>query len=555
MGTPDADFSLEGPPDTAFEAYDRRYRYLGDIEFDNSSRLMELRHRLDNLQQHYDRLQSSLEVLVDSSEVDPPKQRKSPSARRKKLQSAVRLDLEALKYHLDELERLTDELRSSDRRQEQAERSFEMRPCIEKYLTERDLIMRHLVERNLIENQSDRTPQPLIAYELEAYYSAVSALRNMGERIGELESEQQEQWERRGVMEDQGYVLDQSEDDFLRHWNNTLSMANQDFERAQGNVVFARKSCEHAGIAIPAWAEIGSGEQQPFDDAGRTEAESQSLGVSAAQLKHVVSWHESAERGSFEYRRIWDDTSTPHTTPALGRYFSRARKKRPCNFHQLARSCFPLIAAAVPLVAARSNEGMVQDALPPETEPGGLHSPRNGQKEMLSTVFESTLAISPPLILIGGIAVSVWILTREKRAFERQHFLFLMTLAASVSWWVLAATAPGGEQGNAVSISTWLALVAIYTSRNVRGLRKGTWHLFVTLLGGLAITSLSALALLTAKEASMERFIRNALIVGPSVVTLWSWLAARGQREIEGSVTAVTQESIELQGSTNANSQ
>lgn len=75
------------------------------------------------------------------------------------------------------------------------------------------------------------------------------------------------------------------------------------------------------------------------------------------------------------------------------------------------------------------------------------------------------------------------------------------------------------------------------------------------LLGGLAITSLSALGLPTAKEASMERFIRNALIVGPSVVTIWSWLAARGQRQLEGSATAVTQESIELRGSTDATSQ
>jgi hypothetical protein len=130
-----------------------------------------------------------------------------------------------------------------------------------------------------------------------------------------------------------------------------------------------------------------------------------------------------------------------------------------------------------------------------------------------------------------------------------------MNFTASVSWWVLAATTHIGEQGSVVSVSTWLALTAIYTSRNHRGLRKGTWHLFVVLFGGLAITSLFALALPTANEASMERFIQNFLIVGPSVVTVWSWLAARGQRQLEGSANAVTQEGIELQGSASAVSQ
>jgi hypothetical protein len=81
--------------------------------------------------------------------------------------------------------------------------------------------------------------------------------------------------------------------------------------------------------------------------------------------------------------------------------------------------------------------------------------------------------------------------------------------------------------------------------------------LFVTLLGGLAITSLSALALLAAEEASMEGFVHKIIIVGPSILTAWSWLAALGQQRLEEPTTsAVTPEtaleSFELQDSTNA---
>lgn len=413
MGTPDTDFKLECPLDKAFEAYERRYRrHHEDIELDNSSWRMELRHRLDNFQQRAERLQPSSDALIDPFPVYTPQQRKSTRPRRKKWQSLVRLDFEALKYQLDELNRLTDELQSSDRRQEQAERSFdnvaaslatalrrsnaEVRPCIEK----------DFIERDLIEVQSDRTPQPPIAYELEAYYSAVSTLRNVAERIGELQSEQQEQRERRGVMEDQGQVLGQSEDDLLRHWTKTLSMAYQDFERAQGNVVFARKSCEHAGIAIPAWAEINRGEQQPFDDAGQMEGESQLLDGPGAELKHVIHWHESAKKGRFEHRGIWDGTSTLHTTPAFGPHRSGVRKTRPCDPYRLARLCLPLIVAAVPLVAARSNEVMIQDTLPIVTELAGSQSPRNDQNvvsRVLITGFQYALAVWPPLILTSTL--------------------------------------------------------------------------------------------------------------------------------------------------------
>jgi hypothetical protein len=386
-------------------------------------------------------------------------------------------------------------------------------------------------------------------------------LRNMEERIGELQIEQQEQWERRGLMEDQGRLLDQCRDESLRDWEETLSMAQQDWELARESLVSARRSCEDTGIVIPIWAEIDTGEQHAFDDADCKQGELILPDGPETQLKyleHVKPWYESFGKGRLDHHGIWNDTSDPRIMPAWGQLISDVRKKWPCNPSRLVQSHLPLIAALVPLATAGSNAVMAEDVLPTVIELNGLHSPQNDYnavKELLGTASQYILAFSPPLILIGGVVVSAWILTREKRAFKPQQFLFLMTFTASVSWWVLAATTNIGDQGSVVSISTWLALTAIYTSRNHRGLRNGTWHLFVVLFGGLAITSLFALALPTANEASMERFIQNFLIVGPSVVTVWSWLAARGQRQLEGSANAVTQEGIELQGSASAVSQ
>lgn len=522
---------------------------------------MELRHQLDNLQQRFDRFQSSIGPLGDSSMDGSLKDVKKPRARRKKLQSSLCRDFAAIKESMDAWVVLTEELRASDRHREQAGKAFDN---VVASITASLRRSEACIPRALVEDQSVRTlqppicsPQPPISSELEAYYHSVSTLRNMGERVAELQCEQGEQWERRRLMEDQGQVLDQSDDDFLRCWEETLSVASQDLERAQRDVAFARESCEDAGVVIPAWAVHNTGPQQVYDDAVHTRGELQSRDDPEAKLVDVTRierWCEPKNE-PLQCPGIKDDSPIPNTTSARGQYLSYVRKKQLCNPSRLARWCSPLMAAMVPLVNATINESTTKEVLSSVTELDGLQSLRNDQnavREVISTASQYMLAISPPLILLGGTVGSAWILTREKRAFERQQFLFLMTFTTSVSWWVLAATGRSGENGGPVSISTWLALIAIYTSRNHRGLRHGTWHVFVTSLGGFALTSLLALALLTAKEASMEGFIRNSLTVGPSVVTVWSWLTARGQWQLEGSVDAVVHESIELQGSTNA---
>lgn len=272
--------SQQYPLSPAFKAYERRYHHLEDIEFENSSRRMEWRHRLDNFRQHFDRLRDSVELLLQPSAttVDSNASAKKPRARRKKLQSAVRLDIEALGKLLLALDELTEELRSNDRKQEDAERSFDN--AVQTITTE--LRRSKLIPENEAAPEVSLAPtigsmsehgsniSPPIPDQLEAYYAAVSTLRNMGERIGELQSEQQEQWERRGVMEDQGQVLDQSEDDFTRTWDDTLEIAYKDFTAAQAAVERTRQDCDAMNISIPTWAEVnsvGEKEDPSSDDA------------------------------------------------------------------------------------------------------------------------------------------------------------------------------------------------------------------------------------------------------------------------------------------------
>jgi hypothetical protein len=241
---------------------------------------MEWRHRLDNFRQHFDRLQNSVELLLQpsASTIDSNASAKKPRARRKKLQSAVKLDLEALQKQVLALDEITEELRSNDQKQEDAERSFDNAvQTINTQLRHSKLIPEdetapevYLAPTVGSMSEHPSNISPPIAAELEAYYAAVSTLRNMGERIGELQSEQREQWERRGVMEDQGQVLDQSEDDFTRTWNDTLEVAYKDFTAAQAAVERTRQNCDTMNIRIPTWAEVNSvGEKEDLssDDA------------------------------------------------------------------------------------------------------------------------------------------------------------------------------------------------------------------------------------------------------------------------------------------------
>lgn len=93
-----------------------------------------------------------------------------------------------------------------------------------------------------------------------------------------------------------------------------------------------------------------------------------------AELVHVArfnSWYEF-EKGRLDHSGLEDDPPISPIGPARWPCLSETRKKWPFHFSRLAQSCFPLIAAALPLMAAGVNEAMVQDASPALTEPDGF---------------------------------------------------------------------------------------------------------------------------------------------------------------------------------------
>ena len=338
--------SQQYPLSLAFEAYERRYRHLAEVEFDNSSRRLELRHRLDSFRQHFYRLQSSIEPLVQpaTSTVDSKASAKKPRTRRKKLQSAVKVDLDALENQLLALAELAEEFTDNDRKQEDAERSFDN--AVQTITTE--LRRSKLIPENEAAPEVSLAPtiasisehpsniSPPIPDQLEAYYAAFSTLRNMAERIGELQSEQQEQWERRGVMEDQGQVLDQSDDDFTCAWNKTLEIAYKDFTTAQAAVERARQDCDAMDISIPTWAEVTSvGEKDDpsvdetpnqgivslpnsvSSDSQREPQQYLSLGLKQPLLQSGESPLETPPHAPFAKDRVarWIETTDPTVKP------------------------------------------------------------------------------------------------------------------------------------------------------------------------------------------------------------------------------------------------
>lgn len=72
----------------------------------------------------------------------------------------------------------------------------------------------------------------------------------MGERLGELQVEQQEQWERRGLVDDQGGLLEQTEEEFVCTWEEILGAAYNDFTAAQTATREARAVCDVMNIAF-----------------------------------------------------------------------------------------------------------------------------------------------------------------------------------------------------------------------------------------------------------------------------------------------------------------
>jgi hypothetical protein len=209
------DASQQNPLDRIFEAYERRRIRLECINSENSSQRMELWHRLDKLEQHLDRLQTSVEPRIvqpsATATTDSNVSQKKPRARRRKLHASTNLDLEALRVQIHDFDLLTEELRW----QEDAEKAFDNAVLV----MSAQLRMNNLLLRDeevlvacaptfaSISGHPNAISLPIEA-ELEHYYAAIATLRNTRERIADLQVEQQDQWVRRGLTEDQDGSLE-----------------------------------------------------------------------------------------------------------------------------------------------------------------------------------------------------------------------------------------------------------------------------------------------------------------------------------------------------------
>jgi hypothetical protein len=113
----------------------------------------------------------------------------------------------------------------------------------------------------------------------------------MSERIGDLQVEKQEQWERRGLEEDQGQLLDQNEDEFLRAWSDTLKPAYNNYETAKAAVKESRELCDRNNIDIPSWAREyreDQGEVLSIPDDKFEKASNEERTSITQQLDHVM---------------------------------------------------------------------------------------------------------------------------------------------------------------------------------------------------------------------------------------------------------------------------
>lgn len=163
------------------------------------------------------------------------------------------------------------------------------------------------------------------------------------------------------------------------------------------------------------------------------------------------------------------------------------------------------------------------------------------------------------LITLSGLGYSVRISAskNQKQAFRRQDILGLLTLMASLCWWVVTTTVASPSDGKSGSISIWLALFAISIARHRRGLRNENAYLFTSLLGGLiAMNFVAAVVMLAFEETSLKKspsmrdFVGLTLTVGPTVMTVWCWVMTFVFESVEGhsesNIRTTMHEGVEL---------
>jgi hypothetical protein len=280
-------------------------------------------HRLDNLQYSLARLETSIgDLMKKVIVVKPNAALTGRQSRLKELESSVHSDTKELRERIIFLNALTAEMRMTERAAEKAEQSFHNAH----QATFTAFRRRKLINLDAIGSDVTLVPTPLQSSvassagatdtvdELQVYYAAVGTLKNMRERIWDLQAEQQEQWERRGLLEDQGHVFEQNDEEFVLAWDRPLGVANKDFEEARTAVEDARRACIQANVTIPSWAEVNSVGDE-LEPGGRDSPiqEAVSPPNSVPQAHHLDNFAEQDAETAKE--RLLQDRGSPLSTP------------------------------------------------------------------------------------------------------------------------------------------------------------------------------------------------------------------------------------------------
>jgi hypothetical protein len=231
---------------------------------------MGMLNRLENLEVNVDRLQETADkFMAKANRSMTDASMKKPRSQLKKLRATMQVDTDAVGGQSHAMHAQMAQLRDHDRRLEHAEAAFDN---VARAIS---TLLRQIIPVDSSDNQdfgpdislcsssayqsvaSDAQATPPLP-ELEQYYKAVSDMRIMQERFTYLETERQEQWGRRVLLEDQGQPLDQAHDDFIQAWEERLNVAEANFEEAKTAMEEARRTCDSAGIPIPDWGEASS---------------------------------------------------------------------------------------------------------------------------------------------------------------------------------------------------------------------------------------------------------------------------------------------------------
>ncbi|KAM0719804.1 hypothetical protein Q7P37_003938 [Cladosporium fusiforme] len=194
-------------------------------------------------------------------------------------------------------------------------------------------------------------------------------------------------------------------------------------------------------------------------------------------------------------------------------------------------SQFPVAAAEKIIDGIQSIPSSNTDQLSNERHSG---TPESETKYTIASVLG-------PLLIIGGLGGSLWVLTRKRKhaMFEYRNWLWLMAFTTSIAWWVISAVPKPTDNEKSLSVSVWFLFVSVYGAQSYRIVRNGYQFILTSLMGGIIATVLLAAYCDHAADdqryrgRGMEGFVMHALSVGPVCLTVWVWIVTSVSQSIE----------------------